>query len=127
MRRQRPLTLLAVLALAAGVGACGSDEELSIQVPETTPDLTIPTGTTEAPAAPATTSTTDTTATTDTTTAGTTPPAAVAPPVATPPAPPSGSATTGGQAPATGQSTTGGATAGGGEFEDFCAQNPGAC
>jgi len=39
-----------------------------------------------------------------------------------------GSPETGGQAPDTGgQSTTGGAQAGGGEFENFCAQNPGAC
>ena len=124
MRRQRPLTLLAVLTLAAGVGACGSDDELSNQIPKTSPDLTIPTGTTEAPVDAATT-TTSTTSTS--TTSSVAPPAAVTPPAATPPAPPAGSATTGGQAPATGQSTTGGAEAGGGEFEDFCAQNPGAC
>ena len=124
MRRQRPLTLLAALTLAVGLGACGSDDELSNQIPKTSPDLTIPTGTTEAPrdAAPTTTSTTATT-----TSQSAAPPAAVTPPAATPPAPPAGSATTGGQAPATGQSTTGGAQAGGGEFEDFCAENPGAC
>jgi len=125
MRRQRPLTLLAVLTLAAGLGACGSDDELSNQIPKTSPDLTIPTGTTDAPADAAAT-TTSTTSTSTTQSAA--PPAAVTPPAAAPPAaPPAGSATTGGQAPATGQSTTGGAQAGGGEFEDFCAQNPGAC
>lgn len=129
MRRHRLLSLLAVLTLSGGLSACGSDDELSTQVPKTSPDLTIPTGTTEAPAAATTTDTTATTATTATTQA-VTPPAAAAPPAAaTPPAPPAGSATTGGQAPAppSGQSTTGGARAGGGEFEDFCAQNPGAC
>lgn len=126
--RRRSLTLLAVLTLAGGLGACGSDDELSTQVPKTSPDLTIPTGTTESPADAAATTTSTTATTATTTTSGTTPPAAVTPPAAaTPPAPPAGSATTGGQAPATGQSTTGGAQAGGGEFEDFCAQNPGAC
>ena len=126
--RRRPVTLLAALALAGAVGGCGSDDELSVQVPKTSPDLTIPTGTTEAPVADAPTTTTQTTATAPTQ-AVTPPAAAVTPPapVAPPPAPPAGSATTGGQAPATGQSTTGGAQAGGGEFEDFCAQNPGAC
>jgi hypothetical protein len=124
MRRQRPLTLLAVLTLAAGLGACGSDDELSNQVPKTSPDLTIPTGTTDAPAdAAATTTSTTTTSTTQ----SAAPAPAVTPPAATPPAPPPASPTTGGQPPATGQSTTGGAQAGGGEFEDFCAQNPGAC
>jgi hypothetical protein len=124
MRRQRPLTLLAVLTLTAGLGACGSDDELSNQVPKTSPDLTIPTGTTDAPAdAAATTTSTTTTSTTQ----SAAPAPAVTPPAATPPAPPPASPTTGGQPPATGQSTTGGAQAGGGEFEDFCAQNPGAC
>ena len=128
MRRQRSLTLLAVLALTGGIGACGSDDELSVEIPKTTPDLTIPTGTTPAPAPATTTATTSTTDASPTQPAP--PPAAAAPPAVTPPAPPAGSPTTGGQtpqAPATGQSTTGGAQAGGGEFEDFCAQNPGAC
>jgi len=122
MRRQRPLILLAVLALTGGMSACGSDDELTQQVPKTSPDLTIPTGTTAS--RPAAAATTTATATTTTPVA---PPAAAAPPAAPPPAAAPGSATTGGQAPTTGQSTTGGATAGGGEFENFCAQNPGAC
>ena len=124
MRRQRPLTLLAVLALTGGLSACGSDDELRQQVPKTSPDLTIPTGTTAGRPAETTTTTT-TTSTTSTTQVA--PPAAAAPPATPPPAAAPGSTTTGGQAPATGQSTTGGAQAGGGEFENFCAQNPGAC
>ena len=125
MRRQRPLAVLAVIASCAGVSACGADEELSTKVPKTSPDLTIPTGTT--PARPADTpADTTTTATTTTPADGqVTPPASVTPPAATPP-PATGSPQTGGQAPQTGgQSTTGGAPAGGGEFDDFCAQNPG--
>ncbi|HVF78140.1 MAG TPA: hypothetical protein VNA28_07565 [Solirubrobacteraceae bacterium] len=123
MRRQRLLSLLAVLTLAGGLAACGSDDELSTQVPKTSPDLTIPTGTTETPAAASTTDTTSTTATTATT--AVTPPAVTPPAGTTPPAPPAGSATTGGQSPSTGTPTTG--QGGGAEFEDFCAQNPGAC
>jgi hypothetical protein len=120
----RCLTLLTVLAVALGLAACGGDSELSTDIPRTSPDLTIPTATTEAP--PEDTSTTGTTATTDTTTTPVTPPAAVTPQAPPAAAAPSGSPTTGGAAP-TGQSTTGGATTGGGEFENFCAQNPGAC
>jgi len=124
MSRQRPLTLLAVIALAAGLSSCGSDDGLATPVPKTSPDLTVPTGTTAA--RPADTTTPTTTSTTSTTPAVAPPPAA-APPATPPPAAAPGSATTGGQAPVTGQSTTGGAQAGGGEFENFCAQNPGAC
>lgn len=130
MRRQRPLALLAVLASCGGVSACGSDEELSTQVPKTSPDLTIPTGTTEArPDDDATaTSTTATATSTAPATQQVTPPAAPAsPPAAPPPPPPAEAPQTGGQAPETGDSTTGGAQAGGGEFESFCAENPGAC
>ncbi len=130
MRAQRrPLTLLVALALTGGLSACGSDDELSAPLPRTSPDLTIPSETTESRANDAATSTTSTTSTTAAPAA--TPPPAAAPPAAAappPPAAPSASPTTGGQAPATGgQSTTGGAQAGGGEFENFCAQNPGAC
>jgi hypothetical protein len=119
----RALTLLTILALAFGPAACGSDDEPSPEIPRASPDLTIPTTTTDEPAANATT--TATTSTTDTTTTAVTPPAATPQTPAAPPAP-AGSSTTGGAAP-TGQSTTGGATTGGGEFENFCAQNPGAC
>ena len=127
MRRQRSLALLAVVALCGGLSACGADEELSTKVPKTSPDLTIPTGTT--PAREDVTETTQTTSTTDSPGGVVAPPAPVTPPPATPPAAPAtGSPQTGGQAPDTGgQSTTGGAQAGGGEFENFCAQNPGAC
>lgn len=125
MRRLRPATLLAVVALTGALTACGSDDELSPVVPKTSPDLTIPTGTTAGRPDDATTTTSTTTTST---TQQAAPPAAVAPPAAPPPAaPPPASPTTGGQAPSTGQSTTGGAQAGGGEFENFCAQNPGAC
>lgn len=123
MRRKSPLALLTAVALAGGMSACGSDEDLSTKIPRTSPDLTVPTGTT-----PASTATrTSTTATTTTTTQQTAPPAAAAAPPATPPpAAATGSPTTGGATPATGQSTTGGA-ASNGEFDNFCAQNPGAC
>ena len=131
MRRQRPLALLAVVASCGGLSACGADEELSTQVPKTSPDLTIPTGTTEAPADDdaATTTQTTATATTQAPAAPQATPAAPPPPPAAPPPPPpaTGSPQTGGQTPETGQSTTGGAQAGGNEFESFCAENPGAC
>jgi hypothetical protein len=120
----RCLTLLTILALAFGLAACGSDDTPSPDIPRASPDLTIPTTTTQEPA-PADTTTTGTTSTTDTTTTPVTPPAAATPQAPAAPPAPAGSATTGGAAP-TGQSTTGGATAGGGEFENFCAQNPGA-
>ncbi|MEY2514598.1 MAG: hypothetical protein QOJ89_1956 [bacterium] len=123
----RCAALLAALALAGGLGACGSDDEFSTDIPRTSPDLTIPDATTEIPAD--TTSTTSTTATTSTVPGGgTTPPAAVTPPpVAQPPVAPPPSSTTGGASPPTGgQSTTGGAQPGDGEFQDFCRQNPGA-
>ena len=119
MRRQRPLVLLAVVALAGGVSACGSDQDLSTQIPKSSPDLTVPTATTPAPEADASTSTTDTT---PTTTDQTAPPAAtVTPPAAPPAAAATGSPTTGGATPGT---STQAAT---GEFNTFCAQNRGAC
>jgi hypothetical protein len=124
---RRCAALLAAVALAGGLGACGADDELSTDIPRTSPDLTIPDATTEIPAD--TTGTTSTTVTTATVPdAGTTPPAAVAPPpVVAPPVAPPASSTTGGAAPATGgQATTGGAQPGDGEFETFCRDNPGA-
>ena len=127
-RHARPLALLAVVALAGGLGACGSDDELSTQIPKTSPDLTIPTGTTPARASDTTTPATTTATTTTEASGAVAPPAAVTPPAAPPPPAATGSPQTGGQAPQTGgQSTTGGTSAGGGEFENFCSENPGAC
>jgi hypothetical protein len=129
----RCLALLTILVLAIGLGACGSSDEPSADIPRTSPDLTIPTATSAALPSQASATTTSTTATS---TAPAAPPAASSsapPPAAPPPPAPQGSSTTGGQAPTQGQgqgqgqSTTGGAQAGGGEFDNFCAQNPGAC
>ena len=126
MRRQRLLALLAAVALSAAVSACGSDEELSTQIPQTSPDLTIPTGTTPVRQ--------DATATHgDDDDHDDRPTTALAAAVVTPPAPvppPAGAASpqTGGETPQTGgATTTGGTQAGGTEFESFCAENPGAC
>ena len=128
-RHARPLALLAVVALAGGLSACGADDELSTQIPKTSPDLTIPTGTTPARADATTPATTTTQTTTTEASGAVTPPAAAAAlPAAPPPAAATGSPQTGGQAPQTGgQSTTGGTSAGGGEFQNFCSENPGAC
>jgi hypothetical protein len=128
MRHQRPLTLLVVLALAGGLSACGSDDELATPVPKTAPDLTIPTATTEARPGDTSSPSTTTSTTTTGTTSAVTPPASATPPATPPPAaaPPPAS-TTGGQTPAQGQPTTGGTQANGGEFENFCSENPGAC
>ena len=124
LQAKRPLALLAVAALAAGMSACGADDDLSTSIPKTSPDLTIPTGTTAAP--PARHANLDDRDDDERPRRAVTPPAAAAPPATPPPA--AGEATNGGQAPGTdAQPTTGGAQAGGGEFENFCAQNPGAC
>ncbi len=124
MRAPR-LALLAVLALTPVLAACGGDDEVSDAVPRSTPELTIPTATTEAPAADGGDSGSSTTSTTSTSTTPAGGAAAPATPAPAAPAQPAAPAT-GGQAPSD-QSTTGGSAAGGGEFEDFCAQNPGAC
>ncbi|MEJ7825031.1 MAG: hypothetical protein WKF48_06355 [Solirubrobacteraceae bacterium] len=120
-------TLLTAVALASAAGGCGADDDLSTDIPRTSPDLTIPTATTEIDSAD---TTTDTTSTTDTTTG--TPPSTVTPPAApppaatTPPAPAPPVSTTGGAgAPSAPQSTTGGAQADP-EFQNFCRDNPGA-
>lgn len=125
--RRHAVALITVVALSAGLGACGSDDEVSGEIPRTTPDLTIPTATSDAPATETTTTPSTTTTTPTTPGAGAAPPAASGgQSPATPPAAPQGSPKTGGATPQ-GQSTTGGAQAGGGEFENFCSQNPGAC
>ena len=128
--RPRWTALLTVVALASAAGGCGADDDLSTDIPRTSPDLTIPSATTENDSAD---TTTDTTSTTDTTTG--TPPAAVTPPAVAPPAavtPPPAPApappvsTTGGAgAPSGPQSKTGGAQADP-EFQNFCRDNPGA-
>jgi hypothetical protein len=126
----RCAALLAALAVAGGLGACGADDELSPDIPRTSPDLTIPASTTDIPETGTTTSPASTTSTLALPDAGTTPPAAIAPPpVAPTPVTPPPSSTTGGAAPQTrGQSTvdTGGAQPGDGEFQNFCRDNPGA-
>ena len=123
----RLAALLAAVALAGGLSACGADDEFSSDVPRTSPDLTIPTATTELPAADTATST-STTATT-TTAQGAAPPAVVQPPAAVTPPPPPAASTTGGAGAGTGtpgQSTTGGATPNDPDFQNFCRDNPGA-
>jgi hypothetical protein len=122
----RRAALLAALALAAGLGACGADDELSSDIPRTSPDLTIPTATTELPPE-------DTATSTSTTATSTIPQGAVAPPpvaqppaAVTPPPPPAVSTTGGAGAGGGGQSTTGGATPSDPDFQNFCRDNPGA-
>jgi hypothetical protein len=126
----RCAALLAALALAGGLGACGADDELSTDIPRTSPDLTIPDSTTEIPADTTSSTTPSTTTTSTLPDAGTTPPAAVAPPpVAAAPVAPPPSSTTGGATPGAGtggQATTGGAQPGDSGFESFCRENPGA-
>jgi hypothetical protein len=126
--RPRCLALLAAIALSGGLSGCGSDDELSSDIPRTSPDLTIPTATTEITPDPS--STTTSTTTTSTTPGATAPPAGgvTPPPVAAPPVAPPPASTTGGASPqtGTGQPTTGGAGAGDPDFQNFCRDNPGA-
>ena len=123
----RCAALLAAIALAGGLSACGADEELSSDIPRTSPDLTIPTATTELPTAE-TTATTSTTATSTIAQGGTAaPPAVVPPPAAVAPPPPPAVSTTGGAgAGAPAAPTTGGATPSDPDFQNFCRDNPGA-
>lgn len=121
--------LLTAVALAGAIGGCGADDELSTDIPRTSPDLTIPTATTEIEPSQSTTDTTSTTSTTGATPssppAAATPPAPTPPAPVTPPAPAPPASTTGGAAPPSGQPTTGGAQADP-EFQNFCRDNPGA-
>jgi len=129
--RPRCAVLLAAVAMGGALSACGADDELSSDIPRTTPDLTIPTATTELPPDDASTTSTTSTTTTATTPAGgaVTPPSAAAPaaPV-TPPAPVPQAPATGGAGTDTGtqEPPTGGAQAGDGDFQNFCRDNPGA-
>ena len=122
------LRRLAVATVVAGavLGGCGGDDDVADVVPRSTPELTVPAATTGLEAGQ--TSTTPTTPTTTTPTPGT--PAPSAPGAAGGAAAPVTPGATGG-APATGGTQTpptGGAPATGGEqFQDFCAENPGAC
>jgi hypothetical protein len=138
---RRPVTaLLAGLALAGALGACGSDEEFTDVVPQTTPELRAPANASLPAAEGDETSTTDTT---ETTTTETTPDATATPAEPTTPAAPeqtapaapqTGGAEAGGETPqgtggTGGETQQGGADAGedSGGFSDFCEQNPGAC
>jgi hypothetical protein len=125
--------LLAVLALAGGLSACGSDDSLSTDIPRTSPDLTIPSETTDLPPAGPTSTSTSTTSTSTTTSStlppATTPPAAAEPPAAAAPPPAQAPATTTGGAGSTGAGTTTGGSqpsTGGADFQNFCRDNPGA-
>ena len=122
----RCAALLAVLLLAGGLGACGADDELSTDIPRTSPDLTIPTATTELPPEDTAAATTATTAT-STIAGAAAPPAVVQPPAAVAPVAPPPASTTGGAGAGTGgQSTTGGASPTDPDFQNFCRDNPGA-
>jgi hypothetical protein len=123
----RCAVLLAALALAGGLSGCGADDELSSDIPRTSPDLTIPTATTELP--PEDTATSTSTTSTSTLPQSATPPAVAQPPAAVVAPPPPAASTTGGAGagPGTGgQSTTGGATPTDPDFQNFCRDNPGA-
>jgi len=122
----RCAALLATIVLAGGLSACGADEELSSDIPRTSPDLTIPTATTELPPAD-TTATTSTVATSTIPQGAAAPPAVVQPPAAVAPPPPPAASTTGGAGAGTGGTpTTGGATPSDPDFQNFCRDNPGA-
>jgi len=125
----RCTALLAALALAGGLGGCGADDELSSDIPRTSPDLTIPTATTQLPdPETATTPSTTTTSTSTIPDTGVAPPAVVQPPAAVEPQPPPPASTTGGAGagPPPPASTTGGAAPSDPDFQNFCRDNPGA-
>ena len=137
-RRRLTVGVVAVLGIAAG--ACGGSS-VSVDVPRTTPVLTVPTGTTPTDDGASTTSTTSTsttsTSTTDTTAQA--PAQSQTPAQSSTPAPQQQQAqpdsSSGGAAPQSSQpaqtqaqtapSSSGGT--GGAEFDDFCKQSPGAC
>lgn len=127
--RTRRATLLAVLALGGGLSACGADDSLSTDIPRTSPDLTIPSETTDLPPAGTTTTSTTSTSTSTSSTlppppAAAEPPAAAAPPPAQAPAPaPGGGA---GAGTTTGGSQPSAPSTGGADFQNFCRDNPGA-
>jgi len=120
-----PRCVALLAALAVGVSGCGADDEFSSDIPRTSPDLTIPTATTELPAD---TTTATSTTTTSTVSQGAAPPPVAQPPAAVAPQAPPAASTTGGAGAGTGagQSTTGGASPNDPDFQDFCRDNPGA-
>lgn len=139
----RSAALLSVLALAAGVSACGSDDAQLDAQPRTTPDLIAPEDVTLAePSTGTTPDGSSTTSTTGTAATPATPPAdgsggAAAPADPATPAPSGGTPAPATPAPSTGnngagtggaqEEPQGGGNADPGGFSDFCAQNPGAC
>src|SRR4051812_30719176 len=68
---RKSAAILATLALAAGVGACGGSDAASDAIPKSPPDLLPPSQKTLRPAATGTTSSTSTTSTTSTDTTST--------------------------------------------------------
>lgn len=122
--------VLVAVALTGLTGGCGADDEPSTDIPRTSPDLTIPTATTDLGPADVQTDTMPTTGTAPGSDPSAAQPPAAATPPATPPAAAPPVATTGGagapsDSPST--STTGGAQAGDSEFKSFCSDNQGAC
>jgi hypothetical protein len=123
------VALLVVLTLGGGLGGCGADDELSTDIPRTSPDLTIPTETNDVAPVETTTATTSTSTSTTAAPPAAAAPAATPPPVAAQPQAPPPASTTGGAGTGGtggGSSTTGGAAPGDPAFDDFCRDNPGA-
>ena len=128
--RPRCVALLAVVALAGGLSACGADDELSTDIPRTSPDLTIPTATTEVTPSQSSTTGTSTTRHVDDGAVRWRRPAGGRPAAR--------GRRAAGRAAARRQhdrrrrsaeqrqATTGGANAGDSEFQNFCRDNPGA-
>ena len=136
--RSRHAVLPVLLAAAGFAAGCGGDS-VADELPEDPPTLTAPPSggtSTSAASATTTTSTTSTTSTTDaaapTADPGTTGGTAVTPaaPVAPTPAPTddTGGAVTPAPEPTTPEPTTPDpSSSGGADFNEFCAENPGAC
>ena len=125
--RSRRAALVLIFALLSGgaIGACGGGGALEDSVPKSTPDLTVPQGSSAvAPAQTTSTTSTTSTTTTPTTTSST---GGVTPSTqsTTTPSTSGGTPAGGTSTPTTTPSNSGGTPADG--FSDFCKQNPGAC